>query len=70
MLKIGSKKDNLKVKPGKKKKDDEKDDIKNKAKALILKHPEVINSARDLFNNENGKTIVEEKVPRGDQTIE
>jgi DNA-directed RNA polymerase subunit RPC12/RpoP len=59
----------LKVKPGDKK-PDEKDDVKAKAKLLILKHPEATHSARDLFHNENGKTIVEEKVPRGDVSKE
>lgn len=58
-----SKKD-LKVKPGKK-----EDDIRKKAKSLILKHPEVMHNARNLFHNENGKTIIEEKVARGDEDI-
>lgn len=55
----------LKVKPGKKDKE-----LRDKAKALILKHPEVMHNARNLFHNENGKTIIEEKVPRGDEGIE
>jgi hypothetical protein len=33
---------------------------------LLLKHPEVVNNARHLFRNENGRTIVEDRVPRGD----
>lgn len=33
---------------------------------LLLNHPEVINNARHLFRNENGRTIVEDRVPRGD----
>jgi hypothetical protein len=33
---------------------------------ILLKHPEVINNARHLFRNENGRTIVEDRVPRGD----
>jgi len=33
---------------------------------LLLQHPEIKNNARALFRNENGKTIVEEIVPRGD----
>ena len=33
---------------------------------ILLKHPEVINNARHLFRNENGTTIVEDRVPRGD----
>jgi DNA-directed RNA polymerase subunit RPC12/RpoP len=59
------KKTSLEVNPSKKKKDDKKD-VKSKAHMLIMKHPEVMYSARGLFRNENGKTIVEEVVPRGD----
>jgi hypothetical protein len=33
---------------------------------VLLKHPEVLNNARHLFRNENGTTIVEDRVPRGD----
>jgi hypothetical protein len=55
----------LKVKPGKNLMDS-KGDLKSKAKALLLKHPEVLYNARGLFHNENGKTIIEEMVPRGD----
>lgn len=33
---------------------------------ILLKHPEVLNNARHLFRNENGRTIVEDRVPRGD----
>jgi hypothetical protein len=42
-------------------------DIKDKAKNLLLKHPELINNAKNLFRNENGTTIVEEAVVRGDK---
>lgn len=34
---------------------------------LLMNHPEVTNNARHLFRNENGRTIVEDRVPRGDQ---
>ena len=33
---------------------------------ILLKHPEVMDNARHLFRNENGRTIVEDRVPRGD----
>jgi hypothetical protein len=33
---------------------------------ILLKHPDVLNNARHLFRNENGRTIVEDRVPRGD----
>lgn len=33
---------------------------------LLEKHPVVQNTARGLFRNENGTTIVQERVPRGD----
>jgi len=33
---------------------------------ILTKHPEVYNNARHLFRNENGRTIVEDRVPRGD----
>lgn len=64
----------FKVIPGKKK-DKEEDKkssqkIKEQANMLILKHPEVVYSVRDIFNNENRKTIIEEKVPRSDPGIE
>jgi hypothetical protein len=44
-------------------------DAKAKAKQLLLKHPEIMHDARHLFRNENGTTIVEEIVPRGDQGL-
>lgn len=44
-------------------------DAKNKAKSLLLKHPEIMHDGRHLFRNENGTTIVEEIVPRGDQGL-
>jgi len=59
------KKDTKKSKAPAKKKDD-KGDVKNKARSLLMKHPEIAENARALFRNENGKTIVEEIVPRGD----
>jgi hypothetical protein len=40
----------------------EKKDKRN----LLLQHPEIKNNAKALFRCENGKTIVEEIVPRGD----
>lgn len=49
-----------------KKKEPKKDDLKAKATNLLLKHPEILNNARHLFRNENGTTIVQEVVPRGD----
>lgn len=62
-----------KVQPSKKKKEEKKDDrksLKDKATLLIMRHPELVNNARGLFRNENGKTIVEEMVPRGDLDTE
>lgn len=56
-----AKKSPLKTSPGKK-----KDVEKEKAVELLLKHPEILNNARHYFNHENGKTIIEECVPRGD----
>ena len=41
-------------------------ELSERAKGLIKKHPELTQSARSLFRNENGKTIVEEIVNRGD----
>ena len=61
MAKEEKKKSELKVSPG-----DKKDDSRVKAKQLLSKHPEIMYNARNLFRNENGKTIVEESVPRGD----
>lgn len=55
----------MKVKPGKKILKDKKD-LKQRAKDLLMEHPEILYNARDLFRNENGKTIPEERVPRGD----
>ena len=63
MAKDDKKKPELKVSPGEK---DKKDDEKTKAKQLLSKHPEIMYNARNLFRNENGTTIVEESVPRGD----
>lgn len=62
-----TKTDKPKVQPGKK---EDKKELKQKAQQLLLKHPEILNSARGLFRNENGKTIVEETVPRGDLSKE
>ncbi len=59
----------LKVKPSDKAKDDSNDE-KSKAKLLVMMHPEIINNARKYFHNENGKTIIEEVVPRGDKSVE
>lgn len=62
-----------KVQPSKKKKEEKKDDkksLKDKATLMIMRHPELMNNARGLFRNENGKTIVEEMVPRGDLDTE
>lgn len=44
-------------------------DAKAKAKNLLLKHPEILHDGRHLFRNENGTTIVQEIVPRGDQGL-
>lgn len=41
-------------------------DLKQKGQTLIMNHPELVNNARGLFRNENGRTIVQERVPRGD----
>lgn len=57
-----------KVTPSKKK-DKGQNDIRSKARSLIMKHPEVTQNARGLFRNENGKTIVEEIVPRDDVKV-
>jgi hypothetical protein len=62
-----------KVQPSKKKKEEKRDDkksLKDKATLMIMRHPELMNNARGLFRNENGKTIVEEMVPRGDLDTE
>jgi len=37
-----------------------------KVEGLMDKHPQVLNNARHLFRNENGTTVVQERVPRGD----
>jgi hypothetical protein len=63
MAKDDKKKPELKVSPGEK---DKKGDEKARAKQLLSKHPEIMYNARNLFRNENGTTIVEESVPRGD----
>ena len=39
---------------------------KKKVQGVMEKHPVVQNGARGLFRNENGTTIVQERVPRGD----
>jgi len=64
MAKKDEKKTELKVKPS-----DPKDE-KAKAKGLLAKHPEIMYNARNLFHNENGETIIEESVPRGDEKKE
>jgi hypothetical protein len=51
-------------------KNDDKENLTNRARQLLMKHPELANNARGLFRNENGKTIVEETVPRGDLSKE
>lgn len=65
MSKAKDKKD-LKVKPG----DKEKDSTRQKAKDLLANHPEILFSARDLFHNKNGETVIEAMVPRGDPSVE
>jgi hypothetical protein len=50
-------------------KDKGQNDVKNKARNMLLKHPQVTQNARGLFRNENGKTIVEEIVYRGDAKV-
>jgi hypothetical protein len=51
-------------------KKEEKKSVKPSEKKMVnnilLKHPEVLHSVRNLFRNENGRTIVEDRVPRGD----
>jgi len=59
-------KKSLKVKPG----DKEKESVQEKAKNLLKNHPEILFSARNLFHNENGKTVIEAMVPRGDLSTE
>jgi hypothetical protein len=54
----------LKVMPGEKKSDEEK------AKGFLKDHPEILYSARHLFHNKNGQTVVEENVLRGDLSTE
>jgi len=44
--------------------------VKDQAKMIIMNHPEILYDAKNLFNHENGKTIIEEIVPRGDIKIE
>jgi len=39
---------------------------KKKVKSVLESHPQVEHGARGLFRNENGRTIVQERVPRGD----
>lgn len=74
---MSDKKPSLKVSPAEEKIGPEEDKIDirtvrfpgglaDKAKSLLMKHPEIMNNARSCFRNENGKTIVEEVVPRGD----
>jgi hypothetical protein len=60
------KKDKSESKAKNQKKEPKKEDLKAKANNLLLKHPEIVNNARHLFRNENGTTIVQELVPRGD----
>lgn len=54
----------LKVKPGEKESDQEK------ARGFLKDHPEILYSARHLFHNKNGQTVIEAKVPRGDLSTE
>lgn len=37
-----------------------------KEKELLNEHPEVTRNAQDYFNHENGETIIQDRVPRGD----
>lgn len=55
-----------KVKPGDKK----EDTAKSRAESFLKQHPEVLYNAEDLFHNRNDKTIIEEKVPRGDLGVD
>jgi hypothetical protein len=43
-----------------------KPSVKKMVNNILMQHPEVLNNARHLFRNENGRTIVEDRVPRGD----
>jgi hypothetical protein len=65
MSKVEDKK-SLNIKPG----DTKKDSAREKAKNLLKNHPEILFSARDLFHNKSGETVIEAKVPRGDISIE
>jgi hypothetical protein len=47
-------------------KDKDQNDVKSKAKSMLMNHPQITQNARGLFRNENGRTIVEEIVYRGD----
>jgi len=42
-------------------------EVLDKAKNLLMKHPEITNNAKSLFRNQNGTTIVEAFVVRGDK---
>jgi len=47
----------------------EKKEVKpaeKKVTGILAKHPVLQNKARELFRNENGMTVVQERVPRGD----
>ena len=62
-----TKKDKVpKVSPSK---DKGQNDVKSKAQSMLLNHPQITQNARGLFRNENGKTIVEEIVHRGDPKV-
>lgn len=68
------KKPAFKVKPADKKIETsgmrDKAALKDKARSLLMKNPEIMRNARAYFRNENGKTIPEETVPRGDLSTE
>lgn len=59
-------KKDLKTKPG----DKGTDSANKKAKDFLKDHPEILFSARDLFHNKNGETVIEAIVPRGDSSVE
>lgn len=56
----------LKVKPGDKK----KESTREKAVGFLKDHPEILLNARGLFHNQNGETVIEDRVPRGDLNVE
>lgn len=42
-------------------------DLTEKAKSLLVNHPEYLHNAKALFHNKNGETVIEDRVERGDK---